>query len=72
MNTLKFKTTFKCTGCLAKVTPFLNEEKTIDKWEVNIDVPEKVLTVETAETDPEKVMEAVKKAGFQIEQLNNN
>jgi hypothetical protein len=28
MKTLKFKTNINCGGCLAKVTPFLNEEKT--------------------------------------------
>jgi copper chaperone len=70
METLKFKTTIKCSGCLAKVTPFLNNENSIEKWNVNIDSPEKTLTVETNETDGEKIIEAVKKAGFQIEKIN--
>ncbi len=72
METLKFKTTIKCTGCLAKVSPFLNEEKSIEKWDVNILTPEKTLTVETEETDPEKIIAAVQKAGFEIEQINSN
>ncbi|MEO6304616.1 MAG: heavy-metal-associated domain-containing protein [Bacteroidia bacterium] len=72
METLKFKTTIKCTGCLAKVTPFLNEEKSIEKWDVNILTPEKTLTVETEEADPEKIISAVQKAGFKIEQINPN
>jgi len=72
METLKFKTTINCGGCLAKVTPFLNDEKSIEKWEVNTSTPEKTLTVDTEETDPEKIISAVEKAGFKIEQINLN
>ncbi len=72
METLKFKTTINCGGCLAKVTPFLNDEKSIEKWEVNTSTPEKTLTVETEETNPEKIISAVQKAGFKIEQINPN
>lgn len=67
METLKFKTNINCGGCLAKVTPFLNQEKGIEKWDVDITNPEKTLTVETCDISVEQVMEAVKKAGFKIE-----
>ena len=72
MGTLKFKTNINCSGCLAKVTPFLNDEKSIEKWDVNTSTPEKTLTVDTEETDPEKIISAVEKAGFKIEQINLN
>jgi copper chaperone len=71
METLKFKTTINCGGCLAKVTPFLNDEKSIEKWEVNTSSPEKTLTVETEDTDTNKIISAVEKAGFKIEQIKN-
>ena len=71
MKTLKFKTTIKCSGCLAKVTPFLNDEPTIEKWDVNIDTPEKTLTVESNDGDADKVIKAVEKAGFQIQSIND-
>jgi copper chaperone len=67
MKTLKFKTNINCGGCLAKVSPFLNAEQTIKKWEVNTSVPEKVLTVEIDDSNPEKVINAVQKAGYKIE-----
>jgi copper chaperone len=70
MKTLQFKTTINCGGCLAKVAPFLDAEKGIEKWDVDINNPEKTLTVETCEIDSSKVMEAVKKAGFKIEEKN--
>ena len=31
MEKLKFKTNINCGGCVAKVTPFLNAETSIDK-----------------------------------------
>ncbi|CAN5395728.1 hypothetical protein BH10BAC1_BH10BAC1_05980 [soil metagenome] len=71
METLKFKTTINCGGCLAKVTPFLNDEKSIEKWDVNTSTPEKILTVETEDTDTNKIISAVEKAGFKIEQIKN-
>ncbi len=69
METLKFKTNIKCSGCLAKVTPFLNEAETIKKWEVDIYTPEKILTIEADSMKVEEVIETVKKAGFQIEPI---
>lgn len=71
METIKFKTNINCGGCLAKVTPFLNEENTIEKWEVNILTPEKTLTVETQDANPETVIKAVQKAGFKIEEIKS-
>lgn len=71
METIKFKTNINCGGCLAKVTPFLNEEKTIEKWEVNILTPEKTLTVESQDANPETVIKAVQKAGFKIEEIKS-
>lgn len=71
METLKFKTNINCGGCLAKVTPFLNQETGIEKWDVDINNPEKTLTVETCDIGVEQVMEAVKKAGFKIEPKDN-
>lgn len=71
MKTLKFKTTINCGGCLSKVTPLLNNEKTIEKWEVDINNPDKILSVETSEDTPDKIIDLIKKAGYKIELLNN-
>ncbi|AGA80325.1 heavy-metal-associated domain-containing protein [Echinicola marina] len=67
MNTLKFKTNINCSGCLSKVTPFLNEEKDIQKWEVNLESENRVLTVETSNLNAEEVKKTVQKAGFNAE-----
>jgi copper chaperone CopZ len=68
METKQFKTTIKCSGCVAKATPFLNEALGEDNWEVDTNNPSKILTV-AGETDQNKVIEAVEKAGYKAEKL---
>ena len=67
METTKFKTTIKCSGCVEKVTPFLNEALGEDNWAVDYNNPAKVLTV-VGENDKAKIIEAVEKAGFKAEE----
>ena len=66
---MKFKTNINCGGCVAKVTPKLNEAKGILSWNVETGNPDKLLTVETDSLSKEAIMELVKTAGFRIEPL---
>lgn len=68
MNTIKFKTNIKCTGCLAAVTPYLNQTVGEQQWEVDLQDPLRILIVEGA-TESE-VINAVKEAGFQAEKIS--
>lgn len=68
METIRFKTTIKCSGCVAKATPFLNEALGEDNWEVDTNNPAKVLTV-LGKKDDVKVIEAVERAGYKAERL---
>jgi len=68
METLKFKTNIKCGGCIATVTPFLNEEKEISSWTVDTNTPEKILTIEGS-ISPETVLGTLGKAGFTAEEI---
>jgi hypothetical protein len=71
METLKFKTTIKCSGCIAKATPFLDEKVGRENWEVDVQDPDKVLTVVKDEHVSEsEVIKAVQEAGFKAEKLN--
>jgi len=69
METFTFKTNINCSGCLAKVTPFLNAEQGVDTWGVDLSNPDKTLTVEACDIDT--VIQAVQKAGFKIEPKTN-
>lgn len=68
METTKFKTTIKCSGCVAKVTPFLNEALGENNWKVDVNDASKVLTV-NGESDKTRIISAVEKAGFKAESL---
>lgn len=68
METLKFKTNIKCGGCIATVTPFLNDIETVQSWEVDVDHTDKVLTVEGSANAPE-VIDVLNKAGFKAERI---
>jgi copper chaperone len=64
----QFKTNINCSGCEAKVTPFLDETKSV--WKVDTTNKDKVLTVKSDNITKQQVIEAVEKAGFKIEPLN--
>ena len=66
MKELKFKTNINCQNCVRSVTNFLNDVPSINKWEVNTEVDEKILTVSGEEVTADEVIEAVEDAGFDI------
>lgn len=70
MDTLKFKSNINCTGCLSKVTPFLDKEEGIEKWEVDLQHDNRILTVETSKLSAEEIQSAVNKAGFTTSLMN--
>lgn len=70
MKQYQFKTNINCSGCVAKVTPVLNENEEIKDWKVDTDSPNKILTVETENLNEEQVKTIVQKAGFKAEKLN--
>ena len=69
MKELKFKTTLKCGGCEEKVTPGLNAINESEEWDVDLDHPDKILTVYATEDIEDKIIEAVEKVGFELERL---
>ncbi|GGC29636.1 hypothetical protein GCM10011386_22060 [Parapedobacter defluvii] len=68
-TTLKFKTTINCGGCLAAVTPSLNQSVGEGNWQVDINNPDKILTVNANAADADTVVAAVSKAGFKAESV---
>lgn len=66
-GSFQFKTNINCGGCVAKVTPALNEASGIESWQVDTTNKDKILSVKSAGITQEQVMDTVKKAGFRIE-----
>jgi copper chaperone CopZ len=70
METIKFKTTIKCSGCVATVTPGLNEAVGANNWQVDLQSADKVLTVNTNGTNKEKdVIKKLEEAGYKAEKI---
>ncbi|MCF8219001.1 MAG: heavy-metal-associated domain-containing protein [Bacteroidales bacterium] len=65
MQTLQFKTNFKCQGCINATKPYLDQLEGIKNWQVNDKKGYKELVVEVDENvNEEKIVEAVSKAGY--------
>jgi len=68
MNTYRFKTTLKCAGCVAKLTTCLDELLVHGNWQVDLNSPDKIVTVTTG-LPAEKVIETIESAGFKAQLL---
>lgn len=69
MDTLKFKTNIKCGGCIATVTPYLNNLAEVQSWEVDTVNPDKILTVSSESISPEQIISKLKEAGYNAETI---
>lgn len=55
---------------MANATPFLNDVAGANNWEVDVQNPDKVLTILTDGVAPEVIVQAVQNAGYRAELLN--
>ncbi|MHA4895091.1 heavy-metal-associated domain-containing protein [Pedobacter sp. PWIIR3] len=70
MHTFKFKTNIKCDACIAKVTPYLDGLGSIDNWKVDLQNPDRVLSIETEEAlNPKEVIMLLDQVGYHAEKI---
>ncbi|OAD45150.1 heavy-metal-associated domain-containing protein [Polaribacter atrinae] len=69
MTIVKYKTNIHCGSCIKSVTPVLNNLDNIDLWKVDLEHDDKILEVTIDDEDKNSVVEAVKSAGFEIEEI---
>jgi copper chaperone len=69
MKEYQFKTNINCSGCVAKVTPLLNESPDVKEWKVDTANPDKILTVQTENLQQDDVKAIIAKAGFKADSL---
>ncbi len=62
----QFRTNLNCGRCVTKVKPQLDAEEAITRWSVDLDHPEKVLTIEGESISPETIQRRLAEAGFQV------
>lgn len=68
-STLSFKTTINCGGCVAAVTPILNQLQGVKQWSVDTTHTYKLLSIEIDADNniAPTVTEALAKAGYKAE-----
>ena len=67
MASLKFKTNVKCNGCKSAITPFLDNEPSIEEWRIDLFDPDHLLTVEGDDVKSDTVISLLAKAGYKAE-----
>ncbi len=66
-KTIKFKTNIKCMGCVAAVTPALNETVGESNWAVDLQSPDRELTIQVDDDGAEPVVAALAAVGYKAE-----
>jgi copper chaperone len=65
-----FKTNINCLGCVTQVKPHLDkleETKVIEHWRVDLNNPDRVLTIETNALSSDEVASVIENAGFRAQ-----
>lgn len=66
MMTNKYETNLKCGSCVKAIAPRLNAEPSIHNWSVDLDTPQKILTVEGNDVSDHRVASLVADSGYQV------
>lgn len=67
---MRFKTNARCGGCTAIITDALSVLAPKEEWTIDLQTPDKILShTGSTDVDATAVLELVRGAGFQIEQL---
>lgn len=69
MKTLKFKSNIKCSGCIEKVGPVLNDIVGENNWQVDLQVSDRTLTLTAEDVNVDDLIDAIKKVGYTLEKL---
>ena len=66
-NEWRYRTSIMCNGCIAKVKPILDSAEGVASWSVNLDTPERILTIVPEGAVEEELLAQLRGAGFTIE-----
>ena len=69
METMTFKTNLRCSGCVEKITPALDELAGKNQWSVDLKDSCKTLTVSAEDVTEQNIQSAVEKAGYKLQKL---
>lgn len=66
-NIYKFKTNIKCSGCVRSIQSGMDNLKDIERWEVDTNHADKILTVVSVSPNTDSIEDTIQSLGYQIE-----
>lgn len=67
----KFKTNINCEGCVSQIKNDLNNAEGICQWEVDINNPNKTLTVQSIRITQDEIIAIIQGKGYEAELLKS-
>lgn len=68
-NEWRYRTSIMCNGCIAKVKPILDSAEGVASWSVNLDTPERILTIVPDGVVEEELLAQLRGAGFTVDRI---
>jgi copper chaperone len=68
-NEWRYRTSIMCNGCIAKVKPILDSAEGVASWSVNLNTPERILTIVPDGVVEEELLAQLRGAGFTVERI---
>lgn len=66
MTTLTMKTNLRCVACVQSIKPLLDGEPGIERWDADVSVPDKLLTVRGEGVSAGRVDELLRRKGYRV------
>lgn len=72
MVPISFQTDLHCGGCVSKIEAGLNKLPGMDRWEVDLQHEQRLLSVWGQEIDPQAVQEVLESCGFEAQLVDTS
>lgn len=72
METTILKTDLHCDSCVSKIEPVLNADTSISDYSINLDHPDRIITINSEELDVQDIISKISKVGFKADLYNEN
>ena len=70
MEAITLSTDLHCDSCVSNVTPILNDDPTIQHYDIDLDHPEKLVTIQGTQLNTELLISKFEHAGFHAQEYN--
>ena len=72
MEAITLSTDLHCDSCLDKINPLLQDDPSIQEFDINLDHPRKLVTIQGNSLNTELLISKFENAGYHAELVSNN